>query len=143
MGANYHGGEQVLNYPWDASCRRPMIPVYAPDDQLFYDFGMGYTSRNPDLWNNPDFDYGITRGWEWYRSMEVCRIGLTITMENTMSPLEISGHKSPDFNLMDGFWNRNRDAMLWWLQRVWTGLGGQVLDAQGQRTPGCHPHPGR
>ncbi len=31
---------------------------------------------------------------------------------------------------MDGFWDRNRDAMLWWLQRVWTGLSGQVLDAR-------------
>ena len=45
MGANYHGGEQVLNYPWDAVADPcdPMIPAYAPDDQLFYDFGYGYT----------------------------------------------------------------------------------------------------
>ena len=86
MGANYHGGEQVLNYPWDAVAAPgdPMIPAYAPDDQLFYDFGVGYTSRNPDLWNNPYFDYGITRGWEWYRSRGECRIGITTTMENTM-----------------------------------------------------------
>ena len=38
--------------------------------------------------------------------------------------------KIPAFNLMDGFWDRNRDAMLWWLQRVWTGMSGQVLDAR-------------
>ena len=70
MGANYHGGAQVLNYPWDAVAAPgdPPISSYAPDDQLFFDFGIGYTSRNPDLWGNPEFPpYGITRGWEWYQ----------------------------------------------------------------------------
>ena len=42
--------------------------------------------------------------------------------------LEISFTKSPPFNQMDTFWDHNRDAMLWWMQRVWTGLGGLVLD---------------
>ncbi len=47
MGANYHGGEQVLNYPWDAVAAPgdPMIPAYAPDDQLFFDFGTGLHIR--------------------------------------------------------------------------------------------------
>ena len=45
MGANYHGGAQVLNYPFDAVADE-QNPINAPDDQLFYDFGYGYTSRN-------------------------------------------------------------------------------------------------
>ena len=34
MGANYHGGAQVINYPWDAvvSPNDPIVPAYAPDD---------------------------------------------------------------------------------------------------------------
>ena len=44
--------------------------------------------------------------------------------------LEISWDKNPEFNSMDGFWDHNREAMLWWLQRVWTGIGGEVLDAR-------------
>ncbi len=127
MGANYHGGEQVLNYPWDAVSGPPL---YAPDDQLFYDFGLGYTSRNPDLWNNPSFPHGITRGWEWYMIYGGMQDWAYYYHGEHHVTLEISWTKSPAFNLMDGFWDRNRDAMLWWLQRVWTGMGGMVLDAR-------------
>jgi hypothetical protein len=31
---------------------------------------------------------------------------------------------------MDVYWEENRDAMLWWMQRVLTGLGGMVVDAR-------------
>jgi uncharacterized repeat protein (TIGR01451 family) len=132
MGANYHGGEQVLNYPWDAVAAPgdPMIPAYAPDDQLFYDFGLGYTSRNPDLWNNPYFYHGITRGWEWYQIWGGMQDWDYYYHGEHHVTLEISWDKNPAFNSMDGFWNRNRDAMLWWLQRVWTGMSGLVLDAR-------------
>ncbi len=44
--------------------------------------------------------------------------------------LEISDIKSPPYTQMNSYWEENRDAMLWWLQRVWTGLGGEVLDAR-------------
>lgn len=129
MGANYHAGEQVLNYPWDA-IDDPNNPEFAPDDQLFYDFGIGYTSRNPDLWNNPYFEHGITRGWEWYMIYGGMQDWAYYYHGEHHVTLEISWDKSPAFNLMDGFWDRNRDAMLWWMQRVWTGLSGQVLDAR-------------
>ena len=127
MGANYHGGEQVLNYPWDAVAGPP---YYAPDDQLFYDFGIGYTSRNPDLWNNPYFENGITRGWEWYMIYGGMQDWAYYYHGEHHVTLEISWNKMPDFNLMDGFWDRNREAMLWWMQQAGTGLAGLVLDAR-------------
>lgn len=127
MGANYHGGEQVLNYPWDAA---DLPPYYAPDDQLFYDFGIGYTSRNPDLWNNPDFYHGITRGWQWYSIYGGMQDWAYYYHGEHHVTIEISWVKNPDYSLMNGFWDRNREAMLWWLGRVWTGLSGQVLDAR-------------
>ncbi len=129
MGANYHGGEQVLNYPFDAIADEHN-PEYAPDDQLFYDFGIGYTSRNPDLWNNPWFDYGITRGWQWYMIYGGMQDWAYYYHDEHHVTIEISWTKMPDFSLMDGFWNRNRDAMLWWMQQAMTGMAGQVLDAR-------------
>ncbi len=36
MGANYHGGAAVVNYPWDAIAD-PDNPEYAPDDALYYE----------------------------------------------------------------------------------------------------------
>jgi hypothetical protein len=128
MGANYHGGEQVLNYPFDAVANP--YPIYAPDDQLFYDFGIGYTSRNPDLWNNSEFEHGITRGWEWYMIYGGMQDWAYFYHDEHHVTLEISVNKSPDYGLMDSFWEHNREAMLWWMQRAMTGIGGVVLDAQ-------------
>ena len=53
MGANYHGGALVLNYPWDAVAApgEEILPAYAPDNELFHQFGYGYTSLNPDLFD--------------------------------------------------------------------------------------------
>jgi len=130
MGANYHGGAQVLNYPWDAVAGSP---YYAPDDQLFFDFGFGYTSRNSYLWNG-GWPFGMTRGWEWYMIYGGMQDWAYYYHGEHHVTLEISNTKMPSFNQMDRYWDQNRDAMLWWMQRVWTGLGGLVLDAR-DRTP--------
>jgi uncharacterized repeat protein (TIGR01451 family) len=129
MGANYHTGEQVSNYPWDAIAD-PDHPEYAPDDQLFYNLGLGYTSRNPDLWNNPDFENGITRGWQWYMIYGGMQDWAYNYRGEHHVTLEISFTKSPPFNQMDSYWEHNREAMLWWMQQALTGLGGEVLDAR-------------
>ena len=129
MGANYHGGEQVLNYPFDAVADE-QNPINAPDDQLFYDFGIGYTSRNPDLWNNPYFEFGITRGWEWYMIYGGMQDWDYFYHGEHHVTLEISNTKMPPFTQMNTYWEHNREAMLWWLQRVWTGISGVVLDAR-------------
>ena len=128
MGANYHGGAQVLNYPWDAIAD-PNNPEYAPDDQLFFDFGLGYTSRNSYLWNG-GWPFGMTRGWAWYMIYGGMQDWAYNYRGEHHVTLEISNTKSPPFEQMDNYWNENRDAMVWWMQRAWTGLGGLVLDAR-------------
>jgi hypothetical protein len=126
MGANYHEGALVLNYPWDAVSGPP---YYAPDDQLFFDFGYGYTSRNPDLWNG-GFPYGMTRGWQWYMIYGGLQDWAYYWHNEHHVTLEISEVQLPPYNQMDTYWEHNRDAMIWWLERAQTGLSGLVLDAR-------------
>jgi Zinc carboxypeptidase len=130
MGANYHGGAQVLNYPWDAVVRpgRPIVPAYAPDDDLFHDLGYGYTSRNTDLWNG-GFPEGMTRGWEWYQVWGGMQDWAYFFHGEHHVTLEISPF-SPPFEQMDTYWLHNRDAMVWWMRQAMTGLGGLVVDAR-------------
>ena len=130
MGANYHGGAQVLNYPWDAVVRpgRPIVPAYAPDDDLFHDLGYGYTSRNTDLWNG-GFPEGMTRGWEWYQIWGGMQDWAYFFHGEHHVTLEISPY-SPPFEQMDTYWLHNRDAMIWWMQQAMTGLRGLVVDAR-------------
>lgn len=128
MGINYHGGEEVVNYPWDA-IPDDANPEYAPDDALFYEFSVGYSSRNPDIWNG-GFPSGVTRGWEWYEIDGGLQDFAYVWGNQFHVTIELSSTKRPPFEQMNTFWDHNRDAMLWWLARGLSGLGGRVLDAR-------------
>lgn len=125
MGANYHTGTLVVNYPWDTV---PSPPDYAPDDAIFYEYSVGYASRNPMIWNGP-FANGVTRGWEWY----IIRGGMQdwayhwqgehhVTIENSYS-------QPPPYSQMDEYWDAEGPAMIWWMGRVLNGARGLVTDA--------------
>jgi carboxypeptidase D len=125
LGINYHGGELVVNYPWDSKPAEP--PYYAPDNDLFYSLSRGYADLNPDILGGA-FTDGVTVGWEWY----VVRGGFQDWAYNWRDELhvtiEVSDVKAPNFTLMDGFWNNNREAMLVWMERALTGVSGVVVD---------------
>jgi hypothetical protein len=125
MGANYHTGSLVVNYPWDSV---PATPDYAPDDALYYDYSVGYAVRNPMIWNG-GFPNGVTRGWEWY----IIRGGLQDWAYHWQGEhhvtIELSNQQPPPYSQMDTYWNNNREAMLWWMRRALAGARGLVTDA--------------
>jgi uncharacterized membrane protein len=124
MGANYHTGSLVVNYPWDSV---PSPPDYAPDDAIYYDYSVGYAVRNSMIWNG-GFPNGVTRGWEWY----IIRGGLQDWAYHWHGEhhvtIEISEQQPPPYNQMDTYWDANREAMLWWMERSLTGARGRVYD---------------
>jgi hypothetical protein len=126
MGANYHTGTLVVNYPWDSVVEGN--PDLAPDDAIFYEYSVGYAIRNPAIWNGP-FDNGVTRGWEWY----IIRGGLQDWTYHWRGEhhvtIELSNQSTPPYSEMDNYWDDNRDAMLWWMRRPLTGVRGLVTDA--------------
>jgi carboxypeptidase D len=84
---------------------------------------MGYTTRNSYLWNG-DWPYGMTRGWEWYIIRGGMQDWAYYWRNEHHVTLEISDTKKPPFENMDDYWDENRDAMLWWMQRAgpdWVG----------------------
>jgi hypothetical protein len=132
MGANYHGGTLVLNYPWDAVAApgEEIIPAYAPDEDLYYAFGYGYTSRNPEMFASTSFEDGLTRGWEWYQIYGGMQDWAYVYRGEHHVTIEVSILGSPKYELMDDYWESNREAMLWWMSQVVTGFRGRVLDAR-------------
>ena len=132
MGANYHGGALVFNYPWDAVAAPgdPIIAAYAPDDELFHQFGLGYTSRNPEMYASTSFEDGLTRGWEWYQIYGGLQDWAYVYRGEHHVTIEVSAIKTPQYDQMDDYWESNREAMLWWMSQAVTGFGGVVLDAR-------------
>ena len=125
MGANYHTGVRVVNYPWDSV---PATPDYAPDDALYYDYSVGYAIRNPTIWSG-GWPNGVTRGWAWY----IIRGGLQDWTYHWQGEhhvtIELSDPQPPPYNQMNAYWDDNREAMLWWMRRALTGARGLVTDA--------------
>ncbi|MBN1261397.1 MAG: hypothetical protein JXB35_12035 [Anaerolineae bacterium] len=123
MGANYHGGAQVVNYPWD--CRDDL----SPDDAEYYDFSVGYAIRNPIIWEDGT-PASVVRGARWY----IVYGGIQDWSYNWRGEhhvtIELSKIKSPPYTQMDTYWEANREAMLWWMQRpLRNGARGRVTDA--------------
>ena len=64
LSTNFHGGAQVVNYPWDNGATSGSYSA-CPDDAWFIDVCLEYASTNPDMLNG-GFTNGITNGCDWY-----------------------------------------------------------------------------
>jgi carboxypeptidase D len=124
LGINYHGGAKVVNYPWDS-----MYGQYTPDDTLIRNLSLGYSYRNPPMWNSGEFLHGVTIGWEWY----VIYGGMQDWAYNWRNELhvtiELDNDSWPPSSRLPQLWIENRDAMLWWAAQARIGVEGFVTDA--------------
>ena len=130
MAANYHGGAEVVNYPWDNTTTR-----HADDDwwqyvsreyaQLCQAVSSSYMVTL-DGGSNPS---GITNGADWYTiggGRQDYMNGYRQCREVTV---ECSTTKKPNANQLPDFWNYNHNAMLALLEQCLNGMHGKVVDA--------------
>lgn len=126
LGANYHGGAQVVNYPWDGWTSSQQLP---PDNAEFINFSTGYAQRNDDIWNYPD-PARIIQGADWYVVYGGLQDWSYYWHSEQHVTIEVSSTKAPPYSQMNTFWDHNQEAMVWWLGRALVGARGLVTDAQ-------------
>lgn len=123
LSANFHGGEVVVNYPYDSRSPR------APDDSLFIDMSKAYSYHNPPMWNSSQFPYGITNGYDWYEihgGMQDWNYDYMYNMEVT---IELSENKWPPPSELPQFWADNDTSMVAYLEYCLRGVRGTVTDS--------------
>ncbi|MBQ8958909.1 MAG: DUF2817 domain-containing protein [Bacteroidales bacterium] len=125
MGANYHGGSEVMNYPWDND-----YTLHA-DDAWYQLISREYADDCHKV--NPNYmtylNNGITNGAQWYRigggrqdymnAYRQCR-ELTIECSNTKL---VPGPQLPNF------WNYNKEGIFDFMMQCLYGIHGVVTDA--------------
>ena len=135
MSANYHGGAEVMNYPWDA--------VYDDHaDRAWYEYvcteyvqnaRQTYSSYMTDTYSD-----GVTGGADWYiitgsrqdymNAYAQCR-EVTVECSTTKTPVECSTTKTPSASQLPNFWNYNHNSMLAFMEQARNGVHGFVYDA--------------
>ena len=125
MGANYHGGAEVMNYPWDND-----YALHA-DDAWYYLISREYADNCHEV--NPNYmtylNNGITNGAQWYKIgggrqdyMNAYRQCREVTIECSNTKL-VPGPQLPNF------WNYNKESIFLFMNQCLYGIHGVVTDA--------------
>lgn len=126
LSANYHGGAEVLNYPWDTWSQRHA------DDAWFIDFCRRYADTvhaNAPSGYLTDYNNGITNGYDWYTISGGRQDYMTYFMGGREVTIEISSDKDPPGSQMPLYWGYNRSAMLGYIETALWGVKGIVSDS--------------
>lgn len=126
MSANYHGGAEVMNYPWDA--------VYDDHaDKDWYEYvcteyvriaRQTYSSYMSDTYSD-----GVTSGAAWYVITGSRQDYMNAYGQCREVTVECSTTKTPPANQLPNFWNYNHNSMLAFMEQCRNGVHGVVLDA--------------
>ena len=131
MAANYHGGAEIVNYPWDNTSTRHADDAwwqYVSQEyaNLCHAVSSSYLTTANSQGDTPS---GITNGADWYTiggGRQDYMNGYRQCREVTV---ECSNTKNPSASQLPNFWNYNHNAMLALLEQCLNGIHGVVKDA--------------
>ncbi|MGY0392708.1 M14 family zinc carboxypeptidase [Bizionia sp. KMM 8389] len=126
LAANFHGGIEVVNYPWDNTYNR-----HADDDwfiQVSREFADNSQANGPNGYMD-DLDDGITHGADWYRVFGGRQDYMNYTHQCKEITIELSNTKLIPANQLVNHWNYNREAFIEYLIQGIYGFQGKIKDA--------------
>ncbi len=126
MSAHYHGGAEVMNYPWDNNYERHA------DDSWWQMVSREYADlcheHNSDYMDDLD-NNGITNGADWYRIGGGRQDFMNYYMQCREVTIECSTTKCPDPSQLPTFWDYNYNSIFAYMNQVLNGIHGTVIDA--------------
>jgi PKD repeat protein len=126
MSANYHGGAEVMNYPWDATYDDHV-------DKAWYEYvcteyvqiaRQTYSSYMSDTYSD-----GVTSGAAWYVITGSRQDYMNAYAQCREVTVECSSTKTPSASSLPSYWNYNRNSMLAFMEQALKGVHGFVYDA--------------
>ncbi|HZX61768.1 MAG TPA: M14 family zinc carboxypeptidase [Bacteroidales bacterium] len=125
MSANFHGGAEVVNYPWDTWLR-----IHA-DDSWFRFVSREYADtihlHSPSGYFT-DLINGITNGYAWYTITGGRQDYTTYFHFGREVTIELSSDKLLPAGQLINYWNYNKRSLLNYIEECSYGINGQVTD---------------
>ena len=129
MSINFHGGEELFNYPWDTWAK-----LHADDEWLNH-VGREYADTvhlySPiGYFTGPSYSgNGVTNGFAWYE-VEGGRQDYTTYFHNGREvTLEISSTGTPPASYLTNYWKYNVRSFLNYIEESSYGINGRVSDS--------------
>ena len=125
MGANYHGGAEVMNYPWDNTY------TLHSDDAWYQLISHEYANLCHQVSSSymTDYNNGITNGAQWYMIGGGRQDYMNGYAECRELTIECSNTKCPSASQMPNFWNINKNSIFAFVNQCLYGIHGTVVDA--------------
>ena len=131
LSANMHGGDEVLNYPWDSFYESEMGLA---DKDWFEDICQKYidTLRTfaPNGMKSVNKE-GYVFGSNWYKVAGGRQDWMMISERCREMTIELSTIKLLHCDLLENYWQRHRDGLLLYICSSLQGIRGQVVDFNG------------
>jgi len=126
MSVNFHGGAELVNYPWDT------WPTLAADDAWWQYVSHEYADTvhaNAPATYMDGYDNGITNGYDWYEVNGGRQDYMNYFHQCREATIEISNTKNPPASQLLNFWNYNYKSFLNYMQQSLYGIRGLVTDS--------------
>ncbi len=140
LSANFHGGAELVNYPWDTWCDRH------PDNLWFFDLSLAWATaaqedgppgymddcRQP-LCTGGSCTPGVTHGADWYTIAGGRQDFMTYFHGGREVTVELSSTKLLPSELLETVWTANRRAIFGFIGAARQGIHGTVIDGANGR----------
>ncbi len=125
MSAHYHGGAEVMNYPWDNNYERHA------DDAWWQMVSREYADLCHEVNSNymTDLENGITNGADWYTIGGGRQDYMNYYRQCREVTIECSTTKCPSASQLPTFWEYNYNSIFAYMSQVLYGIQGTVKDA--------------
>ena len=126
ISANFHAGDEVVNYPWDRWQR-----LHADNDWLNYISRMYADTVHKYSVSNylTDLDNGVTNGFAWYNINGGRQDYMTYERQGREVTIELDYTKVTPALQLDSLWKYNWRSLLGYLENALYGIHGHVKDA--------------
>ena len=126
LSANFHGGAEVVNYPWDTWTSSQ---EKHPDNDWYISISRAYADTvhkySPSTYMD-DLNNGITNGGDWYVITGGRQDYMNYFHRCREITIELSNTKLLDSDLLPTYWEYNHAALINFLKNALYGFGGTV-----------------